>query len=226
MRKQPEVIHPKGDWFFGVRLPEYRCRWEDADGAHHSLEVIGRHIRCDIHYSSPMRGIIHFEDPDGTPDTQCAELSRMWPKFFTAGDDFCDFRELSRAPVLQPESTISAIRRSILATMIDAIANELFVREVPEVLQKQLSTYVSRGVSFHTRALRALQNVPSLGKSKHPHGDDTPGWVPTQITQATLGSFQTINKFKIALHAYVVPRDWWQSPSLETIPDSESSIGI
>jgi hypothetical protein len=138
---QPELISRRGDWFAGVRLPEYRVKWRghagssfspyDLDAKLHDLEVVGRHLRCTFHMDRIM---VSSVIPISDHEPRCWKLAALWPRAFTSGSEYLaptyaimpdDQAPQSLGVYTSTTSNLNFARTSIAATMVMALALEL-----------------------------------------------------------------------------------------------------
>jgi hypothetical protein len=222
----PVLYHPKGDWFMGKRLPEFKTGWKDPEKRMHHLKIIGRHMLCQEHNSPIMRGVINVPNPDGSYDLACLELRSHWPRIFTAGDEFLDLHSEYRTTSKQSKiignlniegsNTVNQIRMHILATMITILAEHLDSLNI-----------AFRSWNAEALAAGALKNIPGLGKSTDPVAADVVSNL--NIFTRHYDSFGYPHKvFRSKLRRWAIETNWWKSPALETteLPEYSPSISI
>ncbi len=222
----PVLYHPKGDWFMGKRLPEFKAGWKDPEKRMHHLKIIGRHMLCQEHNSPIMRGVINVPNPDGSYDLACLELRSHWPRIFTAGDEFLDLHSEYRTTSQQSKiignlniegsNTVNRIRMHILATMIMILAEQLHsLGIVPQFSNSEIL------------AAGALKNIPGLGKSTDPKAADAVSNLNSLSRHYDSFGYAR-EAFTSKLRRWAIETDWWKSPSLETpeLPEYSPSISI
>lgn len=220
------IIHPKGDWFLGSRLPEFRTGWRDEQKRTHHLEIIGRHVRCLEHGDSSMMGIVHLKNYDGSYDLACLELQSHWPRLFKAGDEFLDLHGEYRTTAsrqnkvagsidIAGSNSVNKARTHILATMVNIAAIRYF--------GDYQSTYVSTDLAQAAYLINFAEGFGAL-RGDYPKSVDElyVAYPDTRYRTTTWGYTREALRSKV--RTWSVDQEWWVS--LITPEDSTSDIGL
>ena len=147
-------LHPRGDWFMGRRLPEFRINWSDERGQQHPIWVVGRYASCQLHVLPKL--------PVGEQPL-CDDMARKWHETFNTETLGLAFSR---------NTSLWYAMNMVMATMGDSIR-----LETGESLQRaeklipawikagdQMKEALSSGVFYHTWAKLLMADVPQLAR--------------------------------------------------------------